>query len=977
MQRAPALAVLIFALLGAGADAAEYSHRVWRTEDGLPQNRVQAIAQTPDGYLWVGTSEGLARFDGSRFAIFDRSNTPAISDDSILSLEAVQDGTLWIGTEGGGLLHYSKGRFVAFGQKDGITNGFIRALHRDSGGTLWVGTDRGLFRSGSGSKYERVDGTPEVPLASVVSIAEDAAGRTWASTGAGLLVFDTGRLRRAPCNGRRPGNGALTISSLREGLLSDGCGVPSLSLPSLPINALHKDSTGNLWIGTIGKGLVSIDLKTGQTTDYHSPAVLPDNTVFLLFEDRQHNIWAAAQDGLVRLSRAVVTTLGAQDGLADDNVSTTYEDGTGVLWMVTFSGQIYRLEGDRPERFYLPEPVRGLRFRNVFRDSRGDYWFGTAGAGAVRLSHGLATHYTKSDGLRSDSIRQIFEDSKGQMWFATGSGLSRWSDGNFRNYYLEDGLSYPSVRCLGELSGGDLLAGTDAGLNRIHEGRIVSDPAFASLKQEKIWSLYVDGKNVWVGTRGGGLVLIRDGKTTRFTTRDGLVSNSIYMIVDDRAGQLWISSPVGVFSLRKAELDAAAFGNRSLIHAIAYGTSDGMATGQMYGGMQPAGTRRASGALWFPSVRGAVRLDPLHLPAHSSGPVVIESVSASDTPLPLSDEVTIPPGRGTIQIDFTACNLIAPQQVSFRYKLEGFDDSWTTAVRPRSAYYSNLPPGHYTFRVVAEDTGGIQSSSEASLLLFRKPAFHQTAWFYLIMLALLLMTLWAGLWLYTRQTRARFALLLNERTRLAREMHDTVIQGCVGVATLLEAVPRFQRNNLAEAEQLLSHARDQIRETIEEARQAVWNLRHSAAGRSPIVDLFELAQKLGKENGVVVETSIDGARVPLDPAIERTVLLVGREALRNAISHGAPGRILIHILFEDPCLHMEVRDDGRGFETGAQEPAGHFGIIGMRERVEQLGGSFSLESEPGSGAAITVSLPLRSEHSLHFAGESQNSTIPR
>jgi signal transduction histidine kinase len=261
--------------------------------------------------------------------------------------------------------------------------------------------------------------------------------------------------------------------------------------------------------------------------------------------------------------------------------------------------------------------------------------------------------------------------------------------------------------------------------------------------------------------------------------------------------------------------------------------------------------------------------------------------------------------------------------------------------------------------VVAEDTGEASASSEASISIYRKPAFYQAGWFYLLLAAILLSSLWAGMSFYARQTKARFALLLNERTRLAREMHDTVIQGCVGVSTLLEAVARFQRTNLGEAVQLLAHARSQIKETLEEARQAVWNLRHSNGNRSPIFDLFDLARKLGNEYGASVETEIEGERIPLEPLTDRTLLLVGREALRNSVSHGNPTRISVRIAFESAQVRMEVRDDGKGFDLdlAVLESKGHFGIIGMRERVEQLSGTFALQSFPGEGTVVTASLP--------------------
>ena len=971
---------LLFLLANRGY-AGDYSHRVWRTEDGLPQNRVQAIAQTSDGYLWVGTSEGLARFDGLRFTLYDQSNTPAIADNSIASLESAPDGSLWIGTEGGGLLHYAGGHFQRFGEKDGLTNGFIRTTHLGPDGQLWVGTDRGLFRS-AGQGFIRLDNTAEVPLASVISIAEDQSGKIQAASAVGLLEMKDGKLRHAACAGKSVA-AAMAVTLLREGLLRQACDVPEVALPAAPINALHRDSSGNLWIGTTGKGLICLNPATGERRSYLSPGALPDNTVFLVFEDRQHNIWAAAQDGLVRLSEAVVTTLGADRGLADDNVSTTYEDRHGILWLATYSGLLYQLNGGLPVRYFLPAPERDLRFRTVFEDSRGDYWFGTTGSGAVRFSHGKATHYTKKDGLRSDSIRQIFEDSKGAMWFATTSGMNRWQNGAFTSYYLEQGLSYPSVRCLAETADGDIVAGTDSGLNRIHDGKIVDDPTFAPLKQEKVWSIFVAGKDLWLGTRGSGLVLIRDGRVTRFTTRDGLVNNSIYQIVDDRDGHLWLSSPVGIFSIRKSELESIAGGRIQPLHAVAYGSSDGMTTSQMFGGLQPAGCRRASGELWFPSVRGAVRLDPSRLPERRSGPVLIEGVWAADTVLPVSGEVRVPSGHGRLQIDFTACNLSAPQQVSLRYRLEGFDDTWTVAARSRSAFYSGLPPGHYRFHVAAVDTGTGGTASEVSLPIYVKPAFVQTAWFYSSIVLITLCGIWAAIWLYARQTKSRFTLLLNERTRLAREMHDTVIQGCVGVSTLLEAVSRFQRTDIGEASELLAHARSQVKETLEEARQAVWDLRHSSGNQSPIVDLLDLARNLGKEYGVTIETEITGTKVPLDPATERTLLLAGREALRNSVLHAKPSLIALRIAFEPSQVRMELRDDGRGFdvETSHLESQGHFGIIGMRERAEQAGGTFTITSRPGKGTQVSVSIPFRPPHrgnnASGLAQPVQNSTIPR
>ncbi|HMF78706.1 MAG TPA: two-component regulator propeller domain-containing protein [Bryobacteraceae bacterium] len=939
--------------------AQEYSHRVWRTEDGLPQNRIQAITQTVDGYLWIGTSEGLARFDGVRFVVFDRANTAAFTDNSILSLQPAPDGSLWIGAEGGGLLHYANGVFRSFGPRDGLTNGFVRAVYRSRVGILWVGTDRGFFQL-TASGFVRFDNTPDIPLASVLSISEDPSGKIWVATSTGLLLVDRGSLVRAPCAERIKLTPAKIISLLRAGLIQDGCEIPGIALPNLAISSLHKDASGTLWIGTAGHGLIRI--AGGVSTTYTAPLTLPDNTVFVLFEDQQHNLWAGAQDGLVRLNRTAVTTITARDGLTDDNVSTTYEDRTGRLWIATFTGQIYRFNGDSPEHFYLPPPENKVRVRTVFEDSKGTYWFGTSGDGLVRWSKGRAVLYTREGGLHSNNIRQVHEGPRGTIWIATASGLSRWDGNAFTNYYLGEGLSYPSVRCLASDSNGDILAGTDAGLNRIHNGRIVPDLLFAALKQEKIWSIYVEGNSVWLGTRGGGLVLCKNGKLTRFTTRNGLVSNSIYQIVDDRAGNLWMSSPVGVFSVSRAELDGVANGRRSAIHAFGYGTSDGMESSQMYGGMQPAGCRRSSGDLWFPSVRGAVKINPAHLPERRPVPVLIERVLAGETMLPVSRVVAIPPGRGKLEIDFTAPDLIGPRRVDFTYKLEGFDESWTSASKVRSAYYSNLSPGRYRFRVIATNAGAPGASSEASMFIDWKPAFHQTGWFYALWTAILMCAAWAGLWLYARQTKTRFALLLAERTRVAREMHDTVIQSCVGVSTLMDAAARTRRVDPEEAGRLLDHARAQVKSTLEEARQAVWDLRHYEDRVSAIDRLVDLAQKLGVENGIRIEAEVTGKRQFIASTTDRALLLAGREALRNAVRHAHASLIGVKAQYDADVLNVEIHDDGVGFdsETALAED-GHFGILGMRERVEQIGGAFTLRSSPGKGAAVRMTVPLNAK----------------
>ncbi len=948
--------------------APEYSQRIWRTEDGLPQNRVRVLSQTPDGYLWVGTSEGLARFDGARFTVFDRSNTPALDDDGILTLRVTADGDLWIGTEGGGLVRYHAGAFRNFGAREGLTNGFVRSIYEDSHKTLWIGTDRGFFRR-DGDRFLRLDNTPEVPHATVPSIAEDEHGRLEAVSPLGLLTVEAGRLIRTPNNGcetsdirnlHQTSTGYLwTVRNAGGGRLKNGCVEPDPMMPNFPMRTLTEDHEGTFWIGTIGHGLFR--MSGGHPSSPVALTGAPGATVNAIFEDIEHNLWVACEDGLLRLSLSSVNNVGKAEGLDDEDVLTVYAAPDGDLWLATLTGQLYSLSGSGAspgelKRQRLLGAPAGTQARTVFQDHSGAFWFGTFDGGVIRQTASGITVYSKKNGMRGNSVRQILEDRAGNLWFALENGVSKWDGVSFRNYYLEDGLSYPSVRCLLVDKRGDVLAGTDAGLNRIHNGEIVRNAEFAALAGEKIWSMYEDAAGtLWLGTRGGGLIRCKSGAMTRFTRDNGLISNTIFSILEDNSGHLWMSTSSGIASAVRRELDAGGGQN---LHITPFGTADGIAGNQMNGGIQPAGARTASGDLWFAGARGAVHINPAGAPVRRLMPVLIEKIEADSRTFPMTSPVSIPPGHGRLQIDFTVCDLVSPQRIAFRYKLEGFDENWTPAVRTRSANYTNLPHGDYTFHVIAADPGAPASASEAVLSFSILPAFYQTPWFFALLFLASAAAVWGGFAFFAHQTRARYGLLLTERTRLAREMHDTVIQGCVGVATLLEAAAGYRRADRSEADKLVDQARLQVTKTLEEAREAVWDLRHPQPPESAINVLFDLAHELGDEHNIRIDARREGSGA-LDPDVDRTILLVGREALGNAVAHADPSRIAITVGYTPFDVRLEVDDDGVGFDVPRETPpeSRHFGLTGMRERVEAAGGSFRIESKPGAGTKVCARIP--------------------
>ncbi len=955
------------------ANIDRYSRRVWQTQDGLPQDTINALVQTNDGYLWVGTSGGLTRFDGFRFTVFDRENTPALYEESIYSLYSARDGTLWIGTEGGGLVRYQAGTFQRFSTGEGLTNGFVRVIREDSRANLWVGTDRGLFRFDNG-KLTRVDNQAFIPSMSVHAMREDRNGRLWVG-GSGLLVLSDGvaavyRSSRSLADNSiraiaESNDGTIWVATI-GGLHRVTGGNPATVFSSDTI--IHHNTTylyhtkdGDLWAGTYGQGLLRY--RGHEPLIYRAPGLLPDNHILALLEDREGNLWVGTQNGLLRLSSSVVSTVATGLPGAPESIKTIYDDREGGIWMTTLSGRLYRLHRSKPTLPALPVGLAGAIVRTIFRDTTGALWIGTDGEGASKITSNGVVKYTMKQGLINDFVRAFCESRDGSIWIGTDSGLSRWRRGTFQNFHTTEGLAYGSIRALLEDRAGDLWIATDGGVSRFHGGAMIRDPRLVALSGEKVWAMHEDPDGgLWFGTRGAGLFLLQSDKLTGLTVNHGLASNNIHQILEDRNGNLWMSSPSSVSSVNREDLMRILTDPSHRPAISLYGTSEGMETNQMNGGVQPAGTISADGEIWFPSTRGAVRINPNYQGRASMQPVLVEQVVVDGQEAPLRDAIEVGPGEGRLEIHYTAIRLRSSERIRFRYKLEGFDQEWTEAAGRRVAYYTNLPPGPYRFRVAAYEVDNPRSSSEAAIDVRLRPRFYETFWFVASCVALLAATGLAAYRMRLRQIRARFAAVLAERNRLAREMHDTLIQGCVGISTLLDAAASLRQSSPEMTRELLERARSQVRESVDEARRAVWNLRHEAALGDGLVSALErLAQQVALTSGVHIACETAGTPVLLDAQVEHDLVMIAKEAVLNAVHHGHPQTVLLSWSFEPTRLQVQVSDDGCGFEpsVAASKPGEHYGLEGMSERAKQMGGAFTLNSAPGKGTQVRVTVPIR------------------
>ena len=952
---------------GSAAVPSGFTHKLWQTQDGLPEETVQAFAQTPDHYLWIGTTGGLLRFDGARFTVFNHENTPALKENSVFSLLVSRDGSLWIGTEGGGLVRYAGGRFRTYGSQDGLSDGFVRALLQDREGTVWVGTDNGLLRF-DGDRLLRVDGVDGAPTLAVHAIAEDHEGGLWVG-GSRLLRIYHGTTREYALQGGSSQNRVKSILETTDHTVWVGTvsGLHRLRqgtnaferVPSFKatVRVLRQTSDGTLWIGMIGGGIRSI--KGPDIAAMTAPDALPSNTVLNIFEDDERNIWIGTQAGLLRLTSTPVSIVPLPQAV-DSDFGTIYEDRDGTLWVV--STDVFRIRNGKVEPYQL-SGLGHVSVRNLFRDRAGALWIGTDGDGIICKDGRKTQWFTTKDGLVNNFIRAIEQSRDGSMWIATDEGVSHLTPHGFTNYRMRDGLSYFSTRVLLEDHNGDLWIGTDRGLNHLHAGAFVQDEATKSLIQKKVWAIHEDKDGgLWFGTRNDGLYRWKRGSLTHFSTEQGLASDSIYQIVEDAKGGFWISGPNGISLLNRHELDAAADHPGQPLALTLYDISSEVEGAQIYGGRQPSGCLDAHGDAWFPSNRG-----PIHISGNTARhplvpPVVIDEVLVDGRVVSTNLPVVIAPGNNRLEISYSPILLRSQDGVRFRYRLDGFDASWIDAFTRRVATYTSLPPGKYTFHVAAFEVNAPKAISETSLAITQKPRFYRTPWFVSCCLLIVVAIIFGAYQFRLWQIKMRFEAVLDERSRLAREMHDTVIQGCASASALLEALSSLNQMGNDLAQDLLNHARTQVRSTIDEARQAVWNLRQrNPAENSFAPALQRMAEQIARESGIPVACEFAGKPFVLNQFATHELMMMAREAVYNAVLHAKPTRIDINLCFTRSGLTLEVRDDGSGFDPSAIQTHQdrHYGLVGMRERVQSVGGQFKLESAMGKGTSVRIQIPRK------------------
>jgi len=969
----------------------QFTARTWEVADGLPNNTVQAIAQTSDGYLWVGTHEGLARFDGTHFKIFDKTTTPQLTNWNITALCREKAGALWIGSGAGGVVRLKDGGFRHYGRSEGLAGDNIRAIYESHDGSIWIGTSTGLsqFRNGAFSNYTRLYFTREPSLVSSIinGISEDNEGGVWVASSGGLNYLKGRVIEEFTTSNGLPNRSIRSVFRDRDGRLWIGSNSGLTvyengafrtygtedGLSDDFVTSVCEDRQGNLWVGNYG-GLNRF--AEGAISSYLNDKQEPYDQVNTIVEDREGNVWVGSKEGLIQFTPKRFSVFSKQQGLSYNNVMSVREDRSSNLWIATWGGGLNKLKDGKVTVYGPRNGLISPIILSTCEARDGSLWIGAEfDAGLAHLAQGKFQRFTARDGLIPSGLKAIHEDRTGALWIGTSQGLNRWQHGQFAAYTSTNStLPADVVRAILEDHDGKIWFGTDGGLSRWQDGHFVNYTTREGLSDNVVNALYEDKeKNLWIGTDAGGLNRYRDGKFTCCDTQHGLFSDRVLEILEDDYGQLWMTCYKGVFCVRKQELDDLDHGRIDQVHCSAYGKADGMESPQCNGVAQPAGWKTHDGRLWFPTTKGLVVAEPNLRHNEVPPPVLIERIAADNKTIEMGEwplasafpALTLPPGNGEFEVQYSSLSFSSPERDRFKYKLEGADSDWIDAGSRRLAHYNNLYPGTYRFLVKAANNDGVWNEIGVSLPLVLKPHVWQTKWFLaLAVLAIIAMVGGLARYMSWKKLRQKLALLElqhsldRERARIARDIHDDL--GCS-----LTHITLLSEESQIEGEQELQANTRKISAT---AREMARSLEEIVWAINPEHDTLEgLVEYLTQSADEFLEDTTIHSRlkapnvlpdysVPAD--VRHELYFAFKEALNNSVRHARASEIQIEFLVEPGRFQIIIIDDGSGFDPGSARPEGN-GLKNMRRRLEAIGGQFEIRSRPREGTRIQMTIRLK------------------
>lgn len=993
-----------------GADTSSpkgYLVESWQSEKGLPQNTVTGIAQTPDGYLWVSTLDGLARFDGLRFRIYKAGNTPALGSGRIRFLFTGRHHELWLATQEGGVIGFKDGEFTPLPLADGQgSHSAVVQVAEDESGRLWLSTEDGKVGRLAGGRHSLMSTNWAPTGRGALQVRADVRGQLLAVNDTGVyqvigerLVPALQRVRgeyAVHCSGRGGGwwlsaGGQVRLWRDAQWLLT----VPGPSPTNSVIRVALEDHSGHLWLGTWGNGLFRCSTN-GTLLQFTKQDGLGSDFVRALCEDSEGNLWVGTEGGgLSRLHPPLFTVYGLARGLSWEWITSVSESPNGELWVGTDGYGLNRLRGDVFRPAGEEAAITPLHVMTALADRQGRVWLATRQGSLYQWKEDGAARLADSP-TNSSLVRSLFEDSQGTLWVGrfNTDRLLRLQNGTVSSLELPKSAGLLDVRVMAEDAGGGLWIGTDgSGLFHWKEGQFTQFSRETGLSSDLVWALRPEADGtLWIGTYGGGLTRLRNGHTATCTTRHGLVDDVICYIADDGRGQYWLSSHQGIFRVSKNELNQFADGAIGSIHCVSYGKSDGLPALECKGGYQPAGCRGLDGRLWFPTLGGVAVIDPADASTISVAPPVhLEEIfvdgqlferetwrraegkrepAGSRPPpsgvRPVEPSLAVPAGSRRFEFRYAGISLSAPEGLRFRHKLEGVDAEWVETGSRREASYNRLPNGVYTFRVQTCNREGIWGQPGDSATFRVLPFFWQTWWFAsLFLLTFGTAVAWAvGLALRRRHQR-HLALVRQlhtaerERTRIARDIHDDLGSSLTEIG-LLGALAVRESTPPAEAREQVARMVHRTEELTRKLDETVWavnpqndSLRHLATYLCNFAKEFLEPTSLRCR----LDVAANLPDIPLTAEVRHNVFLVVKEALNNAVRHSGATELGLRMAVNEGVFTVEVADNGRGFDPAAKRASGN-GLRNMAGRMEDIGGQFEVRRLPAQGTATFLRLPL-------------------
>jgi ligand-binding sensor domain-containing protein/signal transduction histidine kinase len=918
---------------------------VWSTKEGLPENAVISVIQTRDGYLWLGTLNGLVRFDGNRFTVFNQNNTPGLNSDRIVYLFEDSHTNLWIGTDTAGVALVRDGKVKSFDIGRAGHEGRIVYAYEDSTGCVWFYTADGRtsrYQDGKMSTDPSLISTELVFRATKI-LVPGPSGSFW--------NMQNGRVQKWEGNQRERDLGVCPW------------GINTI------VTSACEDSNGNLIVGTLGEGVFWLGAD-GNWQHISTEQGLSSAFVLSLCMDREGNLWVGTDgEGLDRIKRKIFNTPSEHRSWVVQSISGGESGGLwtafnahGVSYWITNSVQDFGVS-------------RHQSAWTVLVDRQQRVWVGTRDEGLFQFQ---TNHFQPAPGaeILGQQIFVLFEDHQGWLWAGTTNGLARWNGEDWKIFTTPDGLV---VRAIAEDAEGSLWIGTEShGLFFFTAGKFISYQKEAGgLPGNDISCLYLDRDGVlWVGTSGHGLARFYKGKWTRYSTDNGLASNSMDYIIEDDAGCLWIGSNAGLMRIQKKSLNDFTHGLANLISCRTYVETDGLLTRECSAGSQPAACRTLDGRLWFPTTKGLVSVNPADLKPNRQPPLVmIESVLVGGREQKTNrfgsawrQSVTIPPGHEQLEIHYTALNFPAPREVQFKYRLEGHEPAWTEAGDTRVAYYNKVPPGNYRFLVIACNEDGVWNETGDALEVTVQPQFWQTWWFRTAAsLCLVGFVVAVVRYLSTQKLRRRLQLLEQqealekERSRIARDLHDQLGANLTQVA-LLSEMAEADKHSPAEIESHAQQISQTARETTRSLDEIVWAVNPSNDTLEGLTNyVCKYAQEYLALAGLRYRADVP-AQLPaitIPPEVRHNVFLAFKEAVNNVVKHAQASEVRVRLQLQPGNFALSIEDNGRGMggRVANATPARN-GLRNMRKRMEDIHGEFSINPGTGGGTIVRLTVPF-------------------